>query len=74
MPLSPNVVIDLPVARVDRLQEAVDREEQPAVLAVRALPVVDAPAGDAGQALVDPDFLAGRGVERDERGPFRPRP
>ena len=54
-------------ARVDRLQEAVDREEQPLVFAVLALPVVDAAARHAVQPFVDPDLLARRGVERDQR-------
>ena len=54
-------------ARVDLLEEAVDREDQAAILAVSALPVVDALARDAVQPLVHPDLLAGRRVERDER-------
>ena len=54
-------------ARVDLLEEAVDGEDQAAILAVGALPVVDALAGDAVQPLVHPELLAGRGVERDER-------
>ena len=53
--------------RVDLLQEAVDRKQQPAILAVLALPVVDAAAGDAGEPFVNPEFLAGRRVERDQR-------
>ena len=52
---------------VDRLQEAVDREQQPLVLAVGALPVVDAARHDAAEPLVDPQLLAGRRIERDER-------
>jgi hypothetical protein len=53
--------------RVDRLHVAVDGEDQPSILAVRASPVVDAAARDAVQTLVDPDLLARRRVERDER-------
>src|SRR5207249_409980 len=53
--------------RVDRLHVAVDREDQPPVLAVGAAPVVEAAARDAVQSLVDPDLLARRWIERDER-------
>ena len=53
-------------ARIDRLEEVVDREQQPPVFAVVALPVVDAAAGHPVQPFVDPDFLARGGVERDE--------
>ena len=67
MPLTPKVGIDLPVRGVDCLEEAVHREDQPAVLAVFALPVVDALARDAAQPVVDPDLLAGRRVQRDDR-------
>ena len=52
---------------VNRLQVAVDREQQPLVLAVGALPVVDAARHDAAEPLVDPQLLAGRGIERDQR-------
>ena len=52
---------------VDRLQVAVHLEQQPAVRAVLALPVVDPARGDAAQVLVDPDFLAGGRVDGDER-------
>ncbi len=72
MPFSPNVRNRFARARVDLLQKAVDREDQPAVLAVGALPVVDALARDAAQTVVYPDLLAGRRVERDERGPVAP--
>ncbi len=49
------------------LQIAVDAENQPPILAVLALPVVDPARLHAGQAFVDPDLLARRRVERDER-------
>ena len=52
---------------VNRLQVAVDREQQPLVLAVGALPVVDAARDDAAEPLVDPQLIAGRGIERDQR-------
>ena len=52
---------------VNRLQEAVDREQQTLVLAVGALPVVDAARHDAAEPLVDPQLLAGRGIQRDQR-------
>ena len=52
---------------VDGLEVVVDLEDQPAIAAVRALPVVDAAPGDAAQPGVDPQLLAGGRVERDER-------
>jgi hypothetical protein len=52
---------------IDRLQIAVHLEQQPAIRAVLALPVVDPTRGDAAEALVNPDLLAGRRVECDER-------
>jgi hypothetical protein len=57
----------LAALRVDRLEIPIDRKQQPLVAAVLAPPVVDAAAGHAGQPVVDPDFLAGGGVERDQR-------
>ena len=45
----------------------VDLENQPPVLAVFAFPVIDAQAGDGAQAGVDPDFLSGGGIERNDR-------
>ena len=57
----------LAALRVNGLQIAVDGKDQPLVFSVRALPVVEAATGHAGQAFVDPDFLARRRVERDER-------
>ena len=57
----------MPVAGVDFLQVVVDRRRQAAVLAVLALPVVDAARGVMPlETLMDPDLLAGGGVERDE--------
>ena len=55
-------------ARVNLLEEALDGEDQPAVPAVFALPVVDALARDPVQPVVNPDFLAGRRVERHDGG------
>ena len=52
---------------VDRLKEGTGDQEQPPVAAVVALPVVDAASGEVRDVLVNPDFLAGGRVERDER-------
>ena len=54
-------------SRVDLLQQAVHREDQPLVAAVGALPVVHAAAGHAGHALAHPALFSGRRVERDQR-------
>ena len=54
-----------PGAGIDGLQETVDREQQPAFLAVLALPVIDATARHAVESFVDPDLLPGRRVEGD---------
>ena len=59
-PLVPKLRIDLPRRRVDRLEVVVDLEDQAAIAPVRALPVVDAAAGDAAQAGVNPALLAGQ--------------
>ena len=52
---------------VDLLQVVADAEDEAAILAVLALPVVHAPPGDPFEALVNPDFLPGRSVQRHER-------
>ena len=52
---------------VDRLQEIVDGDEETAVAAIRALPVVETAPGESGQIRMDPDLLSGRRVQRDER-------
>ncbi len=52
---------------VDGLEVVVDLEDQPALAAVGALPVVDAAPGDAAQTGVDPQLLARRRIERDKR-------
>ena len=52
--------------RIDGLQKAVDGKQQPPVLPVLALPVVDAAAGDARQPLVDPDLFARGRIQRDQ--------
>ena len=67
MPSTPNVGIVLPVVASICLEEAVHREDQPAVLAVFALPVVHPLAVDPAQPVVDPDLLAGGRVQRDDR-------
>ena len=54
-------------SRVDLLEVVVDREDQPPILAVLALPIRDAARCQARQVLVDPDLLAGGCVERHER-------
>src|SRR5262249_47801111 len=41
--------------------------EEPTILAIRALPVVHAAIADGALTFVNPDFLAGRRVERDDR-------
>ncbi len=51
------------------LEEAVDREQQPAILAVLTLPVIDATADDAGQSFVNPQLFASGRIEGDERAP-----
>ena len=53
--------------RVDFLQVVGDAEDQPAIAAVLALPVVHAARCHALHVLVNPDLLAGRGVEGHER-------
>ena len=52
---------------IDRFEELVALIEQPPVLAILALPVVDAAGRHALQPLVDPDLLARRRVERHQR-------
>ncbi len=54
-------------ARVDLLQIVGDAEDEPAILAVLALPVVQAARRRALEALFPPELLAGRCVERHER-------
>lgn len=54
-------------AGVDFLQMVVDREDEPPILPILALPVGDAAARQTRKVLVDPDLLARCGVERDER-------
>ena len=61
------VVDGLACRGVDRLQVVVHREDQPAVFAVLALPVVHAAGGHRLHALADPDFLSGLRIERDQR-------
>ena len=51
---------------IDGLEVRSGGEEQPLFLTVLALPVVDAPRRQL-QVLVNPDFLARRRIERDER-------
>ena len=56
-----------PGLRVDLLEEVVRAENQAAVLAVLALPVVHASTVEPLDTLVDPDLLSGRRIERHER-------
>ena len=58
-PLVPNDITDLPVARVDLLQQAVHREDQPLIAAVGTLPVIHAAAGHRGHVFAHPPFAAG---------------
>ena len=58
----------LPGPRIDRLEVVVALEQQPAVLSIAALPVVDAARRNSLQVGVNPDFSAGRRVECDQRG------
>ena len=53
--------------RVQLLQQAVHREDEPLVAAVAAFPVHDAAAAHAVHVLADPAFLAGLRVDGDER-------
>src|SRR5262249_2666086 len=56
---------------VDLLEVVADAENDAAILAVLALPVVRAAPRHAEQPLVNPDLLARRRVERDERAVAR---
>ena len=53
--------------RVHLLEQAVHREDEPLVAAVRALPVIEAAGGHAVHVLADPDLLPGLRVDGDER-------
>src|SRR4029079_16831949 len=53
--------------RIYLLQIVAEAENEPAIPAVLALPVVHAAAGDAFERFVNPDFLPGAGIERNQR-------
>ena len=53
--------------RVDLLEEVVRAEDQAAVRAILALPVVHAAPVETLNPFVDPDFFARRRVQRHER-------
>ena len=65
-PLSPKLGDRRAGARVDRGQEARALIEEPAVGAVRALPVVHPARADRALVRMGPQLLTGRGVERDD--------
>ena len=52
---------------VDLLEVVADAENQAPILAVLAFPVVHAAPGHPFEAFVDPDFLARRRVQRNQR-------
>ena len=52
---------------VELLQVVAETENQAPILAVLAFPVVDAPAREALEPLVNPDLGACRGVDREQR-------
>ena len=52
---------------INFLKVVTDAEKKPAILAVLALPVIHAAAGDSLQAFMNPDLFARSGIERHER-------
>ena len=66
-PLVPNVRIDLPVFASIASRKLLRWNSSRRSLRSCALPVVDAARRHALQLRVDPDLLAGRGIERHER-------
>ena len=71
-PLLPNDVIVSPFCALIAVRCAGVEIEDPAILAIGALPVVESSCADRALVRVPPDLLAGRRVERDDGVAGRP--